>query len=833
MTRLQLFVRVSLLLLSLYIAAIAHSQGCQPRWVAGEFCVPGADSVPSTSYAYDFGDGERLFIGGTFDSIGCNVGFNRIAMWDGSQWSPLSGTMGVGLNNRATDMVAFDDGSGMALFVAGTFTMAGGISVNGVAKWDGNEWSALTGPSGTGVNNYANALEVYDDGSGPALYVGGNFTSAGGYPASNLAKWDGTDWTPIGDPTLGPILQEIHALKVFDERLYIGGNFRFIQGVEFNRIASWNGFQFAKLTGSLGTGVSNAVYALHVFDPGDGPKLLVGGIFSSGGGFSATGLVCWNGTDWFNCRQGSGVGWVDDFEIVTNPDDSQVAYIAMSSGSYDYIVKWDGINWQTLSGPADSGTDEPVSTITVFDDGSGPAMFMGGNFRHAGGIDVQYMALWDGNSIGIMRGTGTSIIDGVLQTATTFDDGNGERLYIGGRFQFVNAFGQFVQYLARYESGHWVQLPGGPLSSGSPPVRCMGTFDDGTGAQLYVGGSFTSAGGITANDIARWNGSEWSALSGPNGTGTNGIVYTIAEFDDGSGPAIYIGGQFTSVGGITANNIAKWNGIEWEALATPQGNGTNAIVYDLMSYDDGDGMSLFVGGGFTTAGGTAAKSIAKWNGSNWQPLPSGDFNGSVYVFEQHDDGNGTDLYAGGFFTSVGGLTVNRVARWNGSAWSALQGTSGVGLSDAVLDLRSFDDGTGSYLFACGRFERNGSQVLNYIARWDGQGWYPLTDNAAFGLDAEATRLVAYDNGNVSGLYVTGGFDAAGTHATNRIALWASCNQSTCLPDTNHDGVLSPADFSTWIAAFNSQSPACDQNGDNQCTAADFSAWIANYNAGCN
>ena len=54
----------------------------------------------------------------------------------------------------------------------------------------------------------------------------------------------------------------------------------------------------------------------------------------------------------------------------------------------------------------------------------------------------------------------------------------------------------------------------------------------------------------------------------------------------------------------------------------------------------------------------------------------------------------------------------------------------------------------------------------------------------------------------------------------------------CLPDTNNDGALTPADFSAWVAAFNASAPACDQNGDGLCTPADFSAWVANYNAGC-
>jgi glucose/arabinose dehydrogenase len=57
-------------------------------------------------------------------------------------------------------------------------------------------------------------------------------------------------------------------------------------------------------------------------------------------------------------------------------------------------------------------------------------------------------------------------------------------------------------------------------------------------------------------------------------------------------------------------------------------------------------------------------------------------------------------------------------------------------------------------------------------------------------------------------------------------------ETVCLPDVNGDGMLSPADFSAWVAAFNAGASECDQNGDSACTPADFSAWVANYNAGC-
>lgn len=54
----------------------------------------------------------------------------------------------------------------------------------------------------------------------------------------------------------------------------------------------------------------------------------------------------------------------------------------------------------------------------------------------------------------------------------------------------------------------------------------------------------------------------------------------------------------------------------------------------------------------------------------------------------------------------------------------------------------------------------------------------------------------------------------------------------CVADTNGDGMLTPADFTAWIDAFNNNLPTCDQNGDGSCTPTDFTAWIDNFNAGC-
>ena len=82
------------------------------------------------------------------------------------------------------------------------------------------------------------------------------------------------------------------------------------------------------------------------------------------------------------------------------------------------------------------------------------------------------------------------------------------------------------------------------------------------------------------------------------------------------------------------------------------------------------GTNLYAGGWFTKAGGVPANRIAKWDGSAWSALGSGMATattlGSLALAV-----SGTDLYAGGYFTTAGGVPANGIAKWDGSAWSAL------------------------------------------------------------------------------------------------------------------------------------------------------------------
>ena len=115
---------------------------------------------------------------------------------------------------------------------------------------------------------------------------------------------------------------------------------------------------------------------------------------------------------------------------------------------------------------------------------------------------------------------------------------------------------------------------------------------------------------------------------------------------------LYAGGYFTTAGGSAANYIAKWNGTNWSALGSGM-SGSIPHVYALGV----SGSDLYAGGAFRTAGGNAPNRIAKWDGNGWSALGSG-MAGWVYSLAVL----GNDLYVGGFFATVGGKVSAYVAR---------------------------------------------------------------------------------------------------------------------------------------------------------------------------
>jgi hypothetical protein len=132
---------------------------------------------------------------------------------------------------------------------------------------------------------------------------------------------------------------------------------------------------------------------------------------------------------------------------------------------------------------------------------------------------------------------------------------------------------------------------------------------------LYVAGSFDSIAGLPFNNIAKWDGAEWTQV----GSGIHGDVRVLLY--DGMG-RLYGGGKFDSAGNIATSNIAYWNGNNWDSL----GVGVNDTVFALYL----ENATLYCGGSFTFAGSLPALRIATWSDlRQWDTLALSFIDGSV------------------------------------------------------------------------------------------------------------------------------------------------------------------------------------------------------------
>jgi hypothetical protein len=206
------------------------------------------------------------------------------------------------------------------------------------------------------------------------------------------------------------------------------------------------------------------------------------------------------------------------------------------------------------------------------------------------------------------------------------------------------------------DAAHWA-TGFGPMSV-NHTVYALAVGGDGS---PYAGGAFGVAGNTLASHIARWDGTAWRALgSGVAGTDSPPAVNALAFGPDDS---LYAGGDFTTAGGVAANCIARWDGTSWHPLGSGTGGDRPAVNALAFGPDD----SLYAGGTFTMAGGVAADRIARWDGTAWYPLDSGLVGCTVWCGLSLAVGRDGSLYAGGTFTLAGGRPSSAIGRWIGAS----------------------------------------------------------------------------------------------------------------------------------------------------------------------
>lgn len=186
----------------------------------------------------------NLFVGSTMHVPALNI--HCIAKYDGSVWSSPSNSPFVNGAFGITAMETYHN----KLYFAGYFSSATGAPGDGIATWDGSNWSGVGGGLIDSLNYPAviSDLCIHQD----KLVVVGAFRFAGGVSACNVATWNDTLWCSLGFYSNS----SLNAAESFNDTLYIGGGFTVIDGDSFARVAKWIGGSYVDTCGVISTGVN-------------------------------------------------------------------------------------------------------------------------------------------------------------------------------------------------------------------------------------------------------------------------------------------------------------------------------------------------------------------------------------------------------------------------------------------------------------------------------------------------------------------------------------------------------------------------------------------------
>ena len=765
---------------------------------------PVCTAVDSTVWALLDHDND-LIVGGDFITAGGTT-VNHISIWNGFYWLPMQ-TGGIGVNGRVDaissyktildphPLIYIDD-----MEVGGTFTLAGNSESSNMASWIFNntsppgQWEAsywldstvkaikilqnnlFVGGKfthvytttavnhyydpydgvGSGFNNDVNAIVTYNY----VAVAAGDFTASGSTALNHIAISDGyITWSPMSQG----MNDEVDALIVYNDNLYAGGKFTTADNIQVNGIAMWNGVSWQ----AVGTGFNNSngipaqVNALAVFNG----KLYAGGSFQKAGSVVCNNLSVWNGSNWSPVSTGTN-GPI--YALAASQGGLFIGGNFTTAGSIaaKNIVKWyDGISPVHADFSIAPDTIYAADSVHLSDLSTGSPVqwdwsFMGGTSSDStlqnpivvydqSGVYNIALTCTDSSNNSSLKSKTVQVLPN-LNTLTGyweyFGDWQGAtgNVYASTTYKDQFYVAGEVFHPERTDPSIWnganfTNLLAGGIFYTQDSIMSMVQFGD----KLVMAGSFPSIGGVTANGIASYDGTAYSPL----GSGTNKSINTAIVYNNN----LIIAGAFTQVNGIAASHIAMYNGSTWSTL----GSGTNGIIYCLEVYNG----ELYAGGEFTLAGGVACSYIAKWNGSTWSVVGSGTDN---FVYSMHIWQN--KLYIGGSFKMAGSITLNGIGSWDGTTWSPLGSgltyqTGNFGLPASVYAIQDYHYG----LYVGGTFKKAGGLVSNWLTRWDGTHWTPMP--------VEVNATVHYLGLVNDALLVGGEFTKFGSTTVNFSALW--------------------------------------------------------------
>jgi hypothetical protein len=286
------------------------------------------------------------------------------------QWQSLDNGIYV------TGKKLFYDSSGGSLYVTGYIFMVDSMQINGIGVWDGTNWDSLRNSQILDRSTYA--IEKYKG----KLYLSGLFDVSPGCSES-LAFWSDTSWVQTTDKVCGGV----YTFKIYNNELYLGGPFTQIGSMNANLIAKYDGTNFTPLSIPSKAG-GFSVQAIEFYQG----QMYLGGNFYD----TITGVNDLERFDGISYQPFGGNGLPSGFSFVSSmvvyKNELYIAgYFSVADGApANSIMRWDGNQFHDVGGGVNGG----ILNMRIYND----ELYVCGDFTFAGNQSINYLAKWNGNS---------------------------------------------------------------------------------------------------------------------------------------------------------------------------------------------------------------------------------------------------------------------------------------------------------------------------------------------------------------------------------------------------------------------------------------------------
>lgn len=274
------------------------------------------------------------------------------------------------------------------IYLTGSFSKVGNIPANSIGKWNGQNWSAIGQGLKYQISNGSGYVFSEIDNE---LYIGGSFDSAFGLQVNSLVKYDGQNWSDVFN---FPEFNSNYVVQIvkYKNKLYVGGQFYSGFGAnDINAITVYDGTNWVK----VGTGIPNpndAISDMVVYKN----ELIVAGHFTKQTNPLNPGnnIAAWDGTNWHSlgdATQNYGITGINEsvVRMIVHGDYLYVCgrFTAAGGQPATHIARWDGQNWCALA--TDFNQYSSVVSLAFY----GDTLFAVGDFlEYNGDSTIRYAA---------------------------------------------------------------------------------------------------------------------------------------------------------------------------------------------------------------------------------------------------------------------------------------------------------------------------------------------------------------------------------------------------------------------------------------------------------